>query len=108
MTASNGVVYLDKIRFSEEKSGFVCLKNTCHYFPREYFYRDSQNRYIASRFVKIIRQMEALYRKDAEQQVQAVQRNALLDYRELKRLQQGNVRLTYFNGKQTAMLQEFL
>ena len=46
---------------------------------------DEQNRSIASRFVK--------YRKDAKQQVQAVQRNALVDYQELKRLQLENVRL---------------
>lgn len=58
--------------------------------------------------MKIVRQIEALYRKDTEQQVQAVQRNALVDYQELKRLQQENVRLTYLNGNQTALMQEFL
>ena len=36
LTASNGVVYLDKIRFSEEKSGFVCLKYITFVYPREY------------------------------------------------------------------------
>ena len=69
---------------------------------------DEQNRSIASRFVKIVRQIEALYRKDAEQQVQAVQRNALVDYQELKRLQQENARLTDLNWNQTALMQEFL
>lgn len=69
---------------------------------------DEQNRSIASRFVKIVRQIEALYRKDAEQQVQAVQRNALVDYQELKRLQQENMRLTDLNGNQTAPMQEFI
>lgn len=69
---------------------------------------DEQNRSIASRFVKIVRQIEALYRKDAEQQVQAVQRNALVDYQELKRLQQENVRLTDLNESQSALMQEFL
>ena len=69
---------------------------------------DEQNRSIASRFVKIVRQIEALYRKDAEQQVQAVQRNALVDYREIKRLRQENARLTDLNGSQTALMQEFL
>ena len=69
---------------------------------------DEQNRSIASRFVKIVRQIEALYRKDAEQQVQAVQRNALVDYQELKRLQQENARLTNLNDNQTALMQEFL
>lgn len=64
---------------------------------------DEQNRFIASRFVKIVRQIEALYRKDAV----AVQRNALVDYQELKRLQQENVRLTDLNGIQTALMQEF-
>lgn len=58
--------------------------------------------------MKIVRQIEALYRKDTEQQVQAVQRNALVDYQELKRLQQENVRLTDLNGNQTALMQEFL
>lgn len=69
---------------------------------------DEQNRSIASRFVKIVRQIEALYRKDAERQVQAVQRNALVDYQELKRLQRENVRLTDLNENQTALMQEFL
>lgn len=69
---------------------------------------DEQNRSIASRFVKIVRQIEALYRKDVEQQVQAVQRNALVDYRELKRLQQENVRLTDLNENQTALMRDFL
>lgn len=69
---------------------------------------DEQNRSIASRFVKIVRQIEALYRKDAELQVQAVQRNELVDYQELKRLQQENMRLTDLNDNQTALMQEFL
>ena len=85
LTASDGAIYLDKIRFSEEKSGFVCLK-----------------------YVKIVCQIEALYRKDAKQQVQAVQRNALVDYQELKRLQLENVRLTDLNGCQAALMQEFI
>ena len=67
-----------------------------------------QNRSIASRFVKIVCQIEALYRKDAKQQVQAVQRNALVDYQELKRLQLENVRLTDLNGCQAALMQEFI
>ena len=69
---------------------------------------DEQNRSIASRFVKIVCQIEALYRKDAKQQVQAVQRNALVDYQELKRLQLENVRLTGLNGCQAALMQEFI
>ena len=69
---------------------------------------DEQNRSIASRFVKIVCQIEALYRKDAKQQVQAVQRNALVDYQELKRLQLENVRLTDLNGYQAALMQEFI
>ena len=67
-----------------------------------------QNRSIASRFVKIVRQIEVLYRKDAEQQIQAVQNNALLDYRELKWLQQEYVRLTDLNDNQTEQMQTFL
>ena len=69
---------------------------------------EEQNRSIASRFVKIVRQIEELYRKDAEQQIQAVQNNALLDYRELKWLQQEYARLTDLNDNQTEQMQTFL
>lgn len=69
---------------------------------------DEQNRSIASRFVKIVRQIEELYRKDAEQQIQAVQNNALLDYRELRWLQQEYARLTDLNDNQTEQIQTFL
>ena len=69
---------------------------------------DEQNRSIASRFVKIVRQIEELYRKDAEQQIQAVRNNALLDYRELKWLQQEYARLTDLNDNQTEQMQTFL
>lgn len=69
---------------------------------------DEQNRSIVSRFVKIVRQIEALYRKDAEQQVQAVQNNTLLDYRGLKCLQQEYTRLTDLNDNQTEQMQTFL
>ena len=92
----------------EGKSGFVCLKYNSFCFPREYFFRDSQNLSIARRFVKIVRQIEELYRKDAEQQIQAVQNNALLDYREFKWLQQEYARLTNFNDNQTEQMQTFL
>ena len=40
--------------------------------------------------------------------MQAVQRNELVDYQELKRLQQENMRLTDLNDNQTALMQEFL
>ena len=69
---------------------------------------EEQNRSIASRFVKIVRQIEELYRKDAEQQIQAVQNNALLDYRELKWLQQEYARLTALNDSQTEQMQTVL
>ena len=69
---------------------------------------EEQNRSIASRFVKIVRQIEELYRKDAEQQIQAVQNNALLDYREFKWLQQEYARLTDLNDNQTEQMQTFL
>ena len=69
---------------------------------------EEQNRSIASQFVKIVRQIEELYRKDAEQQIQAVQNNALLDYRELKWLQQEYARLTAINDNQTEQMQTFL
>ena len=69
---------------------------------------EEQNRSIASRFVKIVRQIEELYRKDTEQQIQAVQSNALLDYRELKWLRQEYARLTDLNNTQTEQMQTFL
>ena len=69
---------------------------------------EEQNRSIASRFVKMVRQIEELYRKDAEQQIQAVQNNALLDYREFKWLQQEYAQLTALNDKQTEQMQTFL
>ena len=68
---------------------------------------EEQKMSMASRFVKIVRQIEDLYRKDAEQQIQAVQNNALLDYRELKRLQQEYARLTELNDNQTEQIQTF-
>ena len=58
--------------------------------------------------MKIVRQIEELYRKDAEQQIQAVQNNALLDYREFKWLQQEYARLTDLNNNQTEQMQTFL
>lgn len=58
--------------------------------------------------MKIVRQIEELYRKDAEQQIQAVQSNALLDYRELKWLQHEYARLTDLNDNQTEQMQTFL
>ena len=69
---------------------------------------EEQNRSIARRFVKIVRQIEELYLKDAEQQIQAVQNNALLDYREFKWLQQEYARLTDLNNNQTEQMQTFL
>ena len=69
---------------------------------------EEQNRSIASRFVKIVRQIEEQYRKDAEQQIQAVRNNALLDYREFKWLQQEYARLTDLNKNQTEQMQTFL
>ncbi|WP_290541106.1 hypothetical protein [Alistipes sp.] len=80
---------MDKIHFLEEKSGFVCLKYISFSSPQEY-------------------NILELYRKDAEQQEQAVQRNTLVDYQELKRQRQDNVRLKYLNENQTALMQEFL
>lgn len=69
---------------------------------------EEQNMSIASRFVKIVCQIEELYRKDAEQQIQAVQSNALLDYRELKWLQQEYARLTDLNDNHTEQMLTFL
>lgn len=69
---------------------------------------EEQNRSIASRFVKIVRQIEELYRKDAERQIQALRNNTLLDYRELKWLQQEYARLTDLNDNQTEQMQTFL
>ena len=57
--------------------------------------------------MKLVRQIESLYRKDAEQQVQAAQRNALVDYKELGRMQQENERLMDFNEHLSAMIRDF-
>ena len=69
---------------------------------------EEQNRSIASRFVKIVRQIEELYRKNAEQQIQTVRNNALLDYREFKWLQQEYARLTALNDNQAEQMRTFL
>ena len=69
---------------------------------------EEQNRSIASRFLKIVRQIEERYRKDSEQQIQAVRNNALLDYREFKWLQQEYARLTALNDSQTEQMQTVL
>ena len=58
--------------------------------------------------MKIVRQIEELYRKDAEQQIQAVQNNVLLDYREFKGLQQEYARLTDLNNNQIEQMRTFL
>lgn len=58
--------------------------------------------------MKIVRQIEELYRKDAEQQIQAVQNNALLGYREFKWLQQEYARLTALYDSQTEQMQTVL
>ena len=58
--------------------------------------------------MKIVRQIEELYRKDAEQQIQAVQNNALLEYRECKWLQQEYARLTALNDNQAEQMRTFL
>lgn len=68
---------------------------------------EEQNRFIANHFVKIVCQVEELYRKDAEQQVRAVQNNVLVDYRKLKWLQQEYVRLINLNENQTEQMQMF-
>ena len=67
-----------------------------------------QNSSIASQFVKIVNQIEELYRKDAEQQVRTVQNNALVEYREFKWVQQEYVRLTNLNENQAEQMQTFL
>ena len=69
---------------------------------------EEQNRSIASRFVKIVRQIEELYRKNAEQQIQTVRNNALRDYREFKWLQQEYARLTALNDNQAEQMRTFL
>ena len=47
---------------------------------------ERQNRSISKQFTEIVRKIESLYRKDAAQQVEAAQRNVLVDYRELYQL----------------------
>ena len=55
---------------------------------------ERQNRYIAKQFTEIIRKIESLYKRDAERQVEAVQRNVLADYGEFYRLKRENQSLS--------------
>ena len=58
---------------------------------------EEQNRPIASRFVKIVRKIESLYRNDAARQVEAAQNNVLADYGELYQLRRENKTLSDTN-----------
>ena len=58
---------------------------------------ERQNRYIAKQFTEIIRKIESLYKRDAERQVEAVQRNVLADYGEFYRLKRENQSLLEIN-----------
>lgn len=58
---------------------------------------ERQNRYIAKQFTEIIRKIESLYKRDAERQVEAVQRNVLADYGEFYRLKRENQSLSEIN-----------
>lgn len=51
---------------------------------------ERQNRSISKQFTEIVRKIESLYRNDAARQVEAAQRNVLVDYGELYQLRREN------------------
>ena len=56
-----------------------------------------QNNKLESAFNAIIRKLESIFRKDAQQQVEAYKQNAMADYKELWALRDENQRLTETN-----------
>lgn len=58
---------------------------------------ERQNLYIAKLFTEIVRKIESLYRNDAARQIEAAQRNVLVDYGELYQLRRENKSLSDTN-----------
>lgn len=58
---------------------------------------ERQNLYIAKLFTEIVRKIESLYRNDAARQIEAAQRNVLVDYGELYQLKRENKSLSDTN-----------
>ena len=58
---------------------------------------ERQNRSISKQFTEIVRKIESLYKRDAERQVEAAQRNVLADYGEFYRLKRENQSLSEIN-----------
>lgn len=58
---------------------------------------ERQNLYIAKLFTEIVRKIESLYRNDAARQIEAAQRNVLVDYGDLYQLKRENKSLSDTN-----------
>ena len=58
---------------------------------------ERQNRHIVQQFTEIVRKIESLYRNDAARQIEAAQRNVLVDYGELYQLRRENKSLSDTN-----------
>ena len=69
---------------------------------------ERQNRHISKQFTEIIRKIESLYKRDAERQVEAVQRNVLADYGEFYRLKRENQSLLDINQELESELNTLL
>lgn len=69
---------------------------------------ERQNRYIAKHFTEIVRKIESLYKIDAVRQVEAAQRNVLVDYGEFYRLKRENLSLLEINQELESELNTLL
>lgn len=69
---------------------------------------ERQNRHIAQQFTEIVRKIESLYRNDAARQVEAAQRNVLVDYGELFQLRNDVKTLTENNDNLKSTLETML
>ena len=69
---------------------------------------ERQNRHIAQQFTEIVRKIESLYRNDAARQVEAAQRNVLVDYGELFQLRNDVKTLTENNDSLKFILETML
>ena len=69
---------------------------------------ETQNREIAKQFISTIRQIETLYRNEAERQVKTVQHNVLADYGELNQLRREVKMLSESNDDLKSTLETML
>ena len=69
---------------------------------------ECQNQHIAKRFNSIVRQIETLYRNEAEQQVKTAQQNVLADYGEFYQLKRDVEQLSKSNDELKSILETML